>query len=71
MPHLPIEVEGLNTDADFDVIEILKKRNLYHALLGIGWVRENLEVINFNKSTMLFENHDTRVISPLDPLEGK
>ena len=32
---------------------------------------ENLEVINFKKRNMSFENNNTRVISPLDPIEGQ
>ena len=32
---------------------------------------ENLAVIIFKKRTMTFENCDTRVITPLDPREGK
>ena len=40
-------------------------------LLGIGWVNENLVVINFKKRIMTFENRDMRIITPLDPLEGQ
>ena len=43
----------------------------YIALLGIGWEMENLMVINFKKRTMTVENQNTRVIAPLNPLEGQ
>ena len=39
--------------------------------LWIGWVDENMEVIKFKKWVMNFENHDIRVISPLDMSEGR
>ena len=71
VPHLPIEMEGLKTYAQFEVIEIADNTNPYPTFLGVGWEMENLAVINFKKMTMMFENHDTRVISPLDTLEGK
>ena len=69
--HRPVEVEGLKTYAFLYVIEIVKNTNPYPSLLGVDSKMENLAVINFKKITMMFWNHDTRVISPLDPLEGK
>ena len=69
VPCLPVEVEGPKTYANFDVIEIVDDTNPYPTLLGIGWAMENLMVINFKKRIMTFENHDIRVVSPLDPIE--
>ena len=71
VPHLPIELEGLNTYVEFDVIEIVDESNSYPALLGIGWENDNLVVINFKKRVMNFETHDIWIIAPLDPLEGQ
>ena len=71
VPHLPVEVEGLKTYVDFDVIEIVNNTSPYTALLGINWEMENLVIINFKKRMMTFENHDARVLAPLDPLEGR
>ena len=56
VPQLLVEVEGLNTYADFDVIEIVDESSSYPVLLGIGWENENLAVINFKKRVMTFEN---------------
>ena len=64
-------MEGLKTYAEFDVIEIVNDTIPYLTLLGISWEMENLTVINFKKRIMTFDNHDVRVIAPLDPLEGK
>ena len=71
MSHLHVEVEGFKAYAVFYVIEIVDNTNPYPAFLGVGWKMENLEIINFKKIIMMFENYDTRVISPLDTLEGK
>ena len=64
-------MEGLKKYIHFDVIDIFDNTIPYHALLGIDWVMENLAVINLKKRTMTFENCEVRVISLLDPLEGK
>ena len=64
-------MEGLKTYANFDVIDIIENTGPYHTLLGIDWEMENLKIINFKKRTMTFKNRDTRVITPMDPLEGK
>ena len=61
--HLLVEVEGLKTYVDFDVIEIVYDSSSYLALLGIVWANENLVVINFKKRVMNFENRDMRVIA--------
>ena len=57
--------------ATFNVIDIVNDTSPYPTLLGIYWAMENLTVINLKKMIIKFENHDMRVIAPLDPLEGK
>ena len=71
VPHLLVEVKGLQKYVDFDVIEIVDESNSYPALLGIGWENDNLAVINFKKRVMTFENRDMQIISPLYPKEGQ
>ena len=70
MSNLVIDVEGMNTYADFDVIEVVDGGGSYLALLGIGWANDTMVVINFKKWMMTFENHDIGVIAPMDPNEG-
>ena len=67
---LVVDVEGMKTYADFDVIEVVEDGGSYPALLGIGWDNDSMAVINFKKLVMTFENQDFRVISPMDPQEG-
>ena len=67
---LVIDVEGMKTYVDFDVIEVVEGGGSYPALLGIGWANNSMVVINFKKQMMTFENKDIRVIAPMDPNEG-
>ena len=48
----------MNTYVDFDVIEVVEGGGSYLALLGIVWANDSMEVINFKKQMMMFENHD-------------
>ena len=70
VPHIVVEVEGMKTYVDFDVIDVVDGKGSYPMLLGIGWANEILIVINFKKHVMTFENQDIRVIAPMDPNEG-
>ena len=36
-PSVPVDIDGVSTLADFEVIEIINDRNPYPALLGIQW----------------------------------
>ena len=56
VPRLVVEVEGMKTYADFDVINVVDGGGSYPKLLGIGWANEKLAVINFKKCMMTFEN---------------
>ena len=60
----------MKTYDDFYLIEIADGGGSYPALLGIGWENDILEVINFKKRAMTFENPDIRDIAPMDPTEG-
>ena len=65
--NLVVDIEGMKTCADFDVIEIVEDGGSYPMLLGIGWAKDNMAVINFKNQVMMFKNQDVRVISPMDP----
>ena len=71
VPHLVVEVEGIKTYAYFYVTEIVDEGISYLTLLGIRWANEILLVIKFKKCVMNFENHNIRVIAPMDPSEGR
>ena len=57
--------------ADFDVIEVVEYGGSYPTLLGIGWANDSMEVINFKKWVMTFENQDVKVTACMNPHEGR
>ena len=67
---VPMDLDGVRSLADFEVIEIIDDNTLYPALLGIDWAFENQAIINLKKNTMSFEGNGIRVIGPLDPVLG-
>ena len=71
MLNLVVDVKGMRTHVDFDVIEFIDGGGSYPMLIGIGWPNDNMAVINFKKQLMTFENQDIRVIVHMDPNEGR
>ena len=69
--NLVVDVEGMRTHTNFNVIEFFNGEGSYPALLGVGWANDSMAVINFKKWMMTFENQDIRVIAPMDPDEGR
>jgi hypothetical protein len=66
-----IDIDGVRTKEDFEVIEIVDGTTLYPTLLGMDWTFDNQTIINLKTSKMTFESVDYRVIAPLDPSEGE
>ena len=69
LSQVPIDIEGLHTFVDFEVINIADDTNIYPALLGIDWAIDNQTIINFEKMMLSFEDNEMRVVFPIDPLE--
>ena len=66
-----MDIDGVSTLVDFEVIEIIDDSNPYPALLGIEWALGNYAVINLKNRQMTFEGKGLRVIVPLDPSQGE
>ena len=47
--NVPVDIEGVSTFTDFEVIEIIDDSNPYPALLGIEWALDNHAVINLKR----------------------
>ena len=47
--NLFVDIEGMRTHVDFDVIEVVEDGGSYPALIGIGWANDSMVVINFKK----------------------
>ena len=71
LTQVPVEVEGLRTYAEFEVIDIVDDTNPYPALLGIDWAITNQTIIKFKKRILSFEDFEIRMVAPIDPLEGQ
>ena len=69
--NMVVNVEGMKTYADFDIIEVVGGGGSYLVLLEIGWANDSMEFINFKKRVMTFENQDISVIAPMDSQEGR
>jgi hypothetical protein len=66
-----VDLDGVHTVEDFEVIEIVDGTKPYPELLGLDWVFDNQVVINLNISRMTFESDEYTFISPLVPSEGE
>ena len=66
LSNVIVDVEGLRTYAEFEVINIVDDTNPYPTLLGIDWAIENQTIINFKKRILSFEYEEMRVVSPID-----
>jgi hypothetical protein len=71
LEHVPVDIDGVRTFVDFEVIEIVDDSCPYPALLGIDWAFNNSTVVDLKKRRMTFEGDGLRVIAPLDPDEGR
>ena len=65
-----MDINGVRTFVDFEVIEIVDDSFPYPALLGIDWTFDNSTMIDLKKRCMTFERDGLRVIAPLDMDEG-
>ena len=71
LEHVPVDIDGVRTFEDFEVIEIVDHNCPYPALLGIDWAFNNSSVVDLKKRHMNFEKYGLRVITPLDSNEGQ
>jgi hypothetical protein len=70
LEHVPVDIVGVRTFANFKVIDIVNDSCPYPMLLGIDWAFNNLTVVDLKKRRMTFEGDGVRVITSLDPDEG-
>ena len=70
LSSVPVDLDGVRSLADFEVIEIIDDSTPYPTLLGIDWAFNNQAIINLKKKTMSFEGNGIWVIGPLDPVLG-
>ena len=56
-----VDIAGVNTYTDFEVIDIMGDKDPYPALLGIDWAFENYAIIDLKKELMIFEDGEVWV----------
>jgi hypothetical protein len=66
-----VDLDGVHTKANLEVIEIVDDTTPYPTLLGMDWAFKNQAVINLKTRKMTFELGDYMVIAPLKPSEGQ
>jgi hypothetical protein len=71
LEHVPVDIDGVRTFSNFEVIEIVGDSCPYPVLLGIDWAFNNSTVVDLKKIRMTFEGDGLRFISPLDPDQGQ
>ena len=49
LSNIPVDIDGVRSLADFEVIEIINDSKPFLALLGIDWAFDNLAVIDLKK----------------------
>jgi hypothetical protein len=66
-----VDMDGLHTKADLEVIEIVDGKTPSLALLGLDWAFDNHATINLKTRKMTFKSGEYRFIAPLDPSKGE
>jgi hypothetical protein len=66
LENVEINVVGVKTTVDFEVIEIMGDKDPYLDLLGIDWAYDNYVIIDPKRDTMTFEVDGIKVVQPLD-----
>ena len=62
-----VDLDGVHTKSDFEVIEIVDDTTTYPTLLVLDWEFDNQAIINLKTRKMTFESREYRVIVLLDP----
>jgi hypothetical protein len=71
MKGVTVDMDGVCTKEDFEVIKIVDGTTPYPTLLGLDWVFDNQTIINLKTKKMTFEFEEYRVMASLDPSEGE
>jgi hypothetical protein len=66
-----MEIDGVSSATHFEVIKIMDYSQPYLALMGLECDFDNQVIINIKRREMIFEVKHLKVISLLDPTEGK
>jgi hypothetical protein len=62
-----MDLDGLCTTTDFEVMDMVDESIPFPSLLGIDWAFDNEAIINFKTRKMIFEVGKFKVVAPLNP----
>ena len=65
-----VDLDGVCTKFNFEVIEIVDGTTPYQTFLGLEWEFENQAIINLKMRKMTFESVEYKLVAPLDPSKG-
>jgi hypothetical protein len=71
LTEIPVNIDGVCSVADFEVIDIVDNNQPLPTLMGLEWAFENQSIINLKRREMIFEVGELKVTAPLDPKEGR
>ena len=66
-----VNIDGVHSVDDFEVIKIVDNSQSYPTFLGLYWAFDNQLIINQKKREMIFEGGGLKVTSPLNPMEER
>jgi len=62
-----VDLDGVCTTTDFEVMDMVDESIPFPTLLGINWAFYNQSIISLNNRKMIFEARKIMVVEPLDP----
>jgi hypothetical protein len=66
-----VDLDGVHTKDDFEVINIVDDTTPYPRFLGLDWEFENQAILNLKTRKMIFESGEYKVVAQLDASEGE
>jgi hypothetical protein len=66
-----VNIHGVHSIIDFEVIEIMENSHSYLAFLKLDWAFYNQTIIKLKKREIIFEVGDLKVTAPLDPTKER
>jgi hypothetical protein len=66
LEKVEVIIEGVETKADFEVIDIVDESDPYPTLLGIDWAFDNNVVLNLKNKQLSFETDTLHMVATLE-----
>jgi len=71
LSNVVVDLDGVRSIVEFEVIDIVDDCNPYPELLGIEWALSNNAIINLKRRHMSFDDGKNKVTVAIDPTEGQ